>query len=100
MVGSSEVTSGSTGNTVAAATNATPDHNHPFFLHASDSPGMNLVNSSFNGKGYGGWRRSILIALSAKNKVGFIDGSHKAPDSNSTDFKLWSRCKTRSFHGC
>lgn len=60
----------------------------PFFLHASDSLGMNLVNSAFNGKGYG----SILIALSAKNKVGFIDGSHKAPDSNSTDFKLWSRC--------
>ncbi|KAH0665715.1 hypothetical protein KY285_026921 [Solanum tuberosum] len=53
---------------------------------------MNLVNSPFNGKGYGGWRRSILIALSAKNKVGFIDGTHKEPTLISPDFKLWNKC--------
>lgn len=84
-------TSGTSANTMTDA-NIAPHHTHPFFLHASDSPGMNLVNSSFNGKGYGGWRRSVLIALSAKNKVGFIDGAHKEPARDSTDFKLWSRC--------
>lgn len=32
-----------------------------------------------------------MIALSAKNKVGFIDGTHKEPTSISPDFKLWNR---------
>ncbi|XP_069144347.1 uncharacterized protein [Solanum lycopersicum] len=53
---------------------------------------MNLVNSPFNGKGYGGWKRSILIALSAKNKIGFIDGTQKELAPTSADFKLWTRC--------
>ncbi|XP_055806842.1 uncharacterized protein LOC129875561 [Solanum dulcamara] len=41
--------------------------------------------------GCGGWSRSILIALSAKNKVGFIDGTHKELASVSPEFKLWNR---------
>lgn len=89
MVEISEISFGSTEN---IAINVAPGHTHPFFLHASYSPGMNLVNSSFNGKGYGGWWRSILISLSAKNKVGFIDGTHNPPASNSTNIKLWRRC--------
>ncbi|XP_075112184.1 uncharacterized protein LOC142182122 [Nicotiana tabacum] len=68
------------------------DSSHPYFLRPSDSPGMNLVNTNFDGKSYGGWRRSILIALSAKNKVGFIDGTCLAPSSETPDFKLWNRC--------
>lgn len=51
---------------------------------------MTLVNSSFDGRAYGGWRRSILIALSAKNKLGFIDGTCKSPPSDSPDFNLWN----------
>lgn len=78
--------------TIGNTSNPLTDHTHPFFLHASDSPEMNLVNSPFNGKGYGGWRRSILIALSVKKKVGFIDGTHKELTPVSADFKLWSRC--------
>lgn len=40
------------------------DQNHPYHLNASDAPGMNLVNSVFDGRGYPEWRRSILIGLS------------------------------------
>ncbi|XP_019255128.1 PREDICTED: uncharacterized protein LOC109233718 [Nicotiana attenuata] len=50
------------------------DFTHPYFLHASDALGMILVNTPFDGHGYAGWSRSILISLSAKNKLGFIDG--------------------------
>ncbi|XP_059306197.1 uncharacterized protein LOC132057585 [Lycium ferocissimum] len=46
--------------------------NHPYHLHSSDAPGMGLVNNPFDGSGYQGWKRSVLIALSAKNKLGFI----------------------------
>ncbi|KAH0644767.1 hypothetical protein KY284_032651 [Solanum tuberosum] len=48
---------------------------HPLFLHPSDSPDTILVNTLFDGKSYGGWRREVFIALTAKNKLGFVDGS-------------------------
>ncbi|XP_009797574.1 uncharacterized protein [Nicotiana sylvestris] len=53
------------------------DPTHPYFLHACDAPGMS---------------RSILITLSAKNKLGFIDGSCPTPAPNSPDLKTWNRC--------
>lgn len=39
------------------------DTSHPYFLHPSDSLGMTLVTSIFDGRGYGGWRRYLLISL-------------------------------------
>ncbi|XP_060186369.1 uncharacterized protein LOC132615795 [Lycium barbarum] len=68
------------------------DSSHPLYIHPSDSPGMCLVSSFFNGKGYGGWRRGVLIALSAKNKVGFIDGTITQPAVTDETFKSWTRC--------
>lgn len=53
---------------------------------------MNLVNSIFDDRGYPGWRRSILIALSAKKKLGFINGVCKAPDLNAANYEQWSCC--------
>ncbi|XP_060181947.1 uncharacterized protein LOC132611543 [Lycium barbarum] len=76
---------------ISAARSANSDMSSPYYLHPSDSPGMTLVNSSFDGKGFGGWRRSILIALSAKNKLGFINGVIKSPSDTSADFNLWNR---------
>ncbi|XP_009764221.1 uncharacterized protein [Nicotiana sylvestris] len=69
----------------------TNDSSHPFYLHPSDSPGMILANSIFDGKGYGGWRRAVLIALSVKNKVGFIDATITEPPADSASFKAWNR---------
>ncbi|XP_009763371.1 uncharacterized protein LOC107793847 [Nicotiana tabacum] len=67
------------------------DSSHPFFLHPSDYPGMNLVSSSFDGKSYGVWRRAVVIALSAKNKLGFIDGTLSIPDESLGLQSAWSR---------
>jgi len=53
---------------------------------------MTLINTHFDGKGYQGWKRSVFIALSAKNKLGFISGSAAAPSSDSPDLQVWSRC--------
>ncbi|XP_059285834.1 uncharacterized protein LOC132039355 [Lycium ferocissimum] len=80
-----EITAGSqTRNTV------TIDSTHPYYLHSLDGPGMNLVNCVFDGKGFPGWRRSVLIAFSAKKKLGFINRCCKIPDLDSTDYPLWS----------
>nr|XP_016513157.1 PREDICTED: uncharacterized protein LOC107830191 [Nicotiana tabacum] len=68
------------------------DSSYPYYLYPSDSPGMIFVNSLSDGKGYGGWHRAIVIALSAKNKLGFIDEIYSELDSSSTDFKQWNRC--------
>lgn len=68
------------------------DSSHPFYLHPSDSPGMLLVKTAFDGKVYGGWRRGMLIALSVKNKIGFIDGIFLQPKISSDVFKFWTRC--------
>lgn len=68
------------------------DASNPFYLHPSDSPGMVLVNSIFDGKSYGGWRRAVFIALSAKNKLSFIDGSLSEPAVSSPTYKAWNRC--------
>ncbi|XP_060190290.1 uncharacterized protein LOC132619384 [Lycium barbarum] len=70
----------------------TIDHTHPYYLGSSDSPGMTLVNTVFDGKGYLGWRRSILLSLSTKKKLGFINGSCKSPDPTLADFEQWNCC--------
>ncbi|XP_033508744.1 uncharacterized protein [Nicotiana tomentosiformis] len=68
------------------------DSTHPYYLHPSDYPGMNLVSSAFDGNGYGGWRRAVIIALSAKNKLGFIDGTMVVPKADSGIQQAWARC--------
>ncbi|XP_074314681.1 uncharacterized protein LOC141649912 [Silene latifolia] len=75
-----------------AETNNNIDVNDPHFIHQSETPGGKLVANVFSGSGYGGWRRSMLIALSAKNKIGFIDGSIHKPATNAPTAKSWQRC--------
>ncbi|XP_019259206.1 PREDICTED: uncharacterized protein LOC109237366 [Nicotiana attenuata] len=53
---------------------------------------MSLVSSPFVGRGFPGWRRSVLIAISAKNKLGFINGTCGEPALNATEHSQWSRC--------
>ncbi|XP_074301087.1 uncharacterized protein LOC141632441 [Silene latifolia] len=65
----------------------------PHYIHNTDVPGIKLVNTSFGGTGFGNWRRGMLIALSAKNKIGFIDGSITQPAANSATAKNWRHGK-------
>ena len=53
---------------------------------------MKLVSDSFDGTGYSNWKRSMRIALSARNKLGFIDGSIPKPDPTDPTFTSWCRC--------
>ena len=55
------------------------DPNNPFRLEASDSPGTNLVTDHLTTENYPTWSRSMLRALRAKNKVGFINGTLTKP---------------------
>jgi len=42
----------------------------PFFIHASNHPSIILVPKVLDGTNYAMWRCSMLISLSAKNKLG------------------------------
>ncbi|XP_074361896.1 uncharacterized protein LOC141702107 [Apium graveolens] len=68
------------------------DQDNPLHLQNSNSPGMKLVSDCFDGTGFGNWKRSMTIALSARNKLGFVDGSITKPTADSPMFKSWSRC--------
>ena len=46
-----------------------------FTLHSSDHPGMTLVLAPLNGDNYLSLSRYVKIALGAKNKLNFIDGT-------------------------
>lgn len=65
---------------------------HPLYLHPWDDPGAVLVSEPFNGEGFDRWKRSILIALSARNKLGFIDGKMEKPSADSPLHDQWMRC--------
>ncbi|XP_019231650.1 PREDICTED: uncharacterized protein LOC109212458 [Nicotiana attenuata] len=65
---------------------------HPYFLTSSDNPGVNLININFDGTSYANWRRGVLISLTAKNKLGFINGSFPCPSSDSPLIDQWQRC--------
>ncbi|XP_019238208.1 PREDICTED: uncharacterized protein LOC109218306 [Nicotiana attenuata] len=72
----------------------TPDPSSPLFIHSSDIPRTCLVSIPFNGSGYGGWKRSMIVSLSAKNKIGFVDGSCPKPMPNENPAMVcqWDRC--------
>ncbi|KAL2348309.1 hypothetical protein Fmac_002309 [Flemingia macrophylla] len=72
---------------------------HSFlYLHPCENP-TTLVSPVLDFTNYHSWSCSIVIALSAKNKVEFIDSS--APPSFMSDplYHAWSRCNNMWYHG-
>ncbi|XP_074342046.1 uncharacterized protein LOC141679441 [Apium graveolens] len=63
-----------------------------YFIHPSDSSSTQLVSVKFNENGFSNWKRSMILTLSAKNKLGFVDGSIEKPEATTTEFKAWERC--------
>lgn len=59
------------------------DYSNPMYLYASDVPGLFLVAVPFSGTGFGGWKHNMIVSLSARNKIGFIDGSCVKPTEPS-----------------
>ena len=47
----------------------------PYFLHHSDNPSLVLVSQQLTGDNYTSWSRAMMIALSVKNKLGFVNGT-------------------------
>ncbi|XP_068340257.1 uncharacterized protein [Pyrus communis] len=64
---------------------------NPFVLHPFDQPGNILVSKTLQGDNYSTWSRAICISLSAKNKLGLVDGTIDPPVEIDKQFALWQR---------
>ncbi|GKC46677.1 pyridoxal 5'-phosphate synthase-like subunit PDX1.2 [Tanacetum coccineum] len=66
--------------------------NDPLYIASSDHLGMVLTNTPFNGTNFDGWSRNVKMALGAKLKLGFIDGTCNRPSVDNVDKQRWIRC--------
>ncbi|XP_009786085.1 uncharacterized protein [Nicotiana sylvestris] len=82
----------STSNSSSSSPMYTPETSSPLFLLPSDIPGVSLVIVPFFGTSLGGWRRSMIVSLSARNKIGFIDGSCTKHVVDSPQYRQWDMC--------
>ena len=65
----------------------------PYYLNNGDHPGIRIVPDPLTGDNYQSWRRSMTTALSAKNKLGFVNGTILQPSDESNPlFSDWQRC--------
>ncbi|CAH9057677.1 unnamed protein product [Cuscuta epithymum] len=75
------------------------NHNHhndgdevnPLFLHHAESPSQSLINLKLDARNYHRWSRLMYVALSAKNKLPFIDGTLSRPAINDPNYFKWMR---------
>ncbi|XP_075092024.1 uncharacterized protein LOC107784793 [Nicotiana tabacum] len=91
-----------------AASMSTPtteliDHNHPLYIHPSDTQGSVLTSIQLQGsvltsiqlqgsENYSIWSRSMKIILHGKNKLGFVLGTCRKTRYDVSLHELWDRC--------
>ncbi|XP_026420226.1 uncharacterized protein LOC113316222 [Papaver somniferum] len=64
--------------------------NDPYAIHHSDNTSLVLFTPLLNGDNYGIWARGITMALSAKDKMNFINGSILEPEDSNL-YARWKR---------
>jgi len=66
---------------------------HSFlYLQPSENPVLSLVSPVLESQNYHSWSKSFATALSAKNKMQFIDGSAPEPEKADPTYQAWKRC--------
>ncbi|GJV45444.1 cysteine-rich receptor-like protein kinase 8 [Tanacetum coccineum] len=66
--------------------------NYLLFLHPQDHPGLVLISKKLTGSdNYRSWKRYMMIALNAKNKMKIVNGDFEEPAINVDTRVLWER---------
>ncbi|KAJ8771285.1 hypothetical protein K2173_026462 [Erythroxylum novogranatense] len=60
----------------------------------TENPGAILVTTLFNGNNYFTWSKSMTIALCAKDKLSFVDGTCTQPAEDTTLLTRWRRANS------
>ncbi|KAL5144203.1 Retrovirus-related Pol polyprotein from transposon RE1 [Glycine soja] len=61
------------------------------YLHPSENPSVSLVSPVLDSTNYHSWSRSMMTALSAKNKLEFVDGGAAEPLKTDRTYGAWKR---------
>ena len=61
----------------------------PYALTSNDNPGNIITQVQLKDENYDEWARVVCIALRAKKKYGFVDGSIKQPDNDLLELEDW-----------
>ncbi|GAA0150066.1 hypothetical protein LIER_09088 [Lithospermum erythrorhizon] len=59
----------------------------PLYLHNTDHYSLVLVTGPLTEHNYVAWSRSMIIALEARYKLGFLTGEIEAPDEDHVNHK-------------
>ena len=62
------------------------------YMHPGENPAIALVSPVLDSNNYHSWSRSVLTALSTKNKLQFVNGAATEPNSDSPLRDAWMRC--------
>lgn len=68
------------------------DLQNPLFLHPSNGPTSINVTKLQGAGDYRAWKRSFEIQLSAKRKIGFVDGSVTRSTTDAVEATQWDTC--------
>ena len=70
----------------------TTDPSTIFYIHPSDTTAQSFVSEKFEGQNFITWKSSMIIGLSTKNKMCFVDGSSHKPSPTAPTYQAWIRC--------
>ncbi|XP_074290259.1 uncharacterized protein LOC141616991 [Silene latifolia] len=71
----------------AEVINSTPSQQYSI-IHVENT-GTNITQIAFNGSNYDEWSRSFSLALIAKGKEGYIDGTTSKPAETDASYPTW-----------
>ena len=78
-----------------SSSNTQTNSPNPFLLNASENPGNILVTQPLLGmKNYQSWSKAMVLALTAKKKIGFVNGKIEKPEVDSPLYEDWESCNT------
>ncbi|KAG7598819.1 F-box associated interaction domain [Arabidopsis suecica] len=83
------MSSGSSGKGKQSETTTTRRRFGPYDLTSGDNPGSVISQPQLRGPNYDEWAMNIRLALRARKKFGFADGSILKPDEDSDDLEDW-----------
>ncbi|PKH47914.1 hypothetical protein CRG98_050403 [Punica granatum] len=63
-------------------------------IGASDSTGLQITSCLLNGDNYLTWSRAMRIALTAKGKLGFMEGRVPKPPAEDPNLESWEMCNS------
>lgn len=73
------------------ATELSPVSIHsPFYLTNNDNPGLSIISEILDGTNYENWSIALTIALEAKKKLSFVDGTLERPAESHRHYRIWS----------